>query len=145
MLQYLLNDQIFVTYICPSFWFINSIFVLFFEIILGIRAPYGRYNTKNTGIPVRLAWFIQELPCFIIPCYLLYNHWSSVTMTKFIIIGFFLIHYFQRYVKYEGLSLKHVRMFKIKRRKGKIMGRKLNTIDKWVRKRKEWVYRISEV
>jgi hypothetical protein len=28
---------------------------------------------------------------------------------------------------------------------GKIMGRKLNTIDKWVRKRKEWVYRISEV
>jgi hypothetical protein len=36
-------------------------------------------------------------------------------------------------------------MFKIERRKGKIMGRKLNTIDKWVRKRKEWVYRISEV
>jgi len=103
MLEYLLNDQIFVSYTCPYLWFISAIFIFFGEIILGIRAPYGRYNTKNSGIPSRLAWFIQELPCFVIPCYLLYNQWSSVTITKFIIIGFFLIHYFQRVFIYPML------------------------------------------
>jgi len=110
MLKYLLNDQIFVTYICPCFWFIGSIFVFFFEIILGIRAPYGRYNTKNSGIPARLAWFIQEVPCFIIPSYLLYYHWSSVSITNFIIVGLFLIHYFQRYVTCETIKkMKYIR------------------------------------
>lgn len=98
MLKYLLNDRIFVSYICPCLWFISSAFVIILEVILGIRAPYGRYNTTNKGIPVRLAWLIQELPCFIIPSYLLYYYWSSVTITKFIIVGLFLIHYFQRYV-----------------------------------------------
>jgi hypothetical protein len=100
MLNYLLNDRLFVSYICPSFWFVGSIAVFIAEIILDIKVPYGRYNTSNSGVPVRLAWFIQELPCFVIPCYLLYSHWSLVTMTKFMIIGFFLTHYFQRYVEY---------------------------------------------
>jgi hypothetical protein len=103
MLKYLLNDRIFVSYTCPWLWFTSSAFVFFLEIILGIRAPYGRYNTNNGGISARLAWFIQELPSFMIPSYLLYYHWSSVTITKFIIIGLFLIHYFQRYVKYERI------------------------------------------
>jgi hypothetical protein len=96
MLEYILNDRLVVTYIIPYFWLICSPVVLISEIILGYRAPYGRYNTSNNGIPARLAWFIQELPSFTIPCYLLYYHWSSVTITKFIIVGLYLIHYFQR-------------------------------------------------
>jgi hypothetical protein len=98
MLKYILDDRTFVNYTIPYSWLINSGFVLLFGTILGIKAPYGRYNTSNSGVPVRLAWFIQELPSFVVPCYLLYYHWSSVTLTKFIIVGFYLIHYFQRYV-----------------------------------------------
>lgn len=100
MLEYLLNDRIFVTYICPSLWIISAIFVFILEIILGIRAPYGRYNTTNKGIPVKLAWFIQEFPSFLIPSYLIYYYWSSITLTKFLIVSLYLIHYFQRYVTY---------------------------------------------
>lgn len=97
MLEYLLNDRIFVTYTCPYVWIISSIFIVIFQGILGIRAPYGRYNNSNSGIPGRLAWFFQESPCFFIPCYLLYQYWSLVTLTKFLLITFFLVHYFQRY------------------------------------------------
>ncbi|CAF0744873.1 unnamed protein product [Rotaria sordida] len=96
MLKYILNDQNFVCYVLPYLWFINSFIVIFCELVLNIKAPYGRYNTNNSGVPARLAWFIQELPSFMIPCYLLYYHWSSVSITKFIIVGLFLIHYFQR-------------------------------------------------
>jgi hypothetical protein len=97
MLEYIVNDRIFVTYICPYTWIISSIFVLVFQGFVGIKAPYGRYNNSNSGIPARLAWFIQELPCFIIPCYLLYKYWSSISIIKFLLTAFFLIHYFQRY------------------------------------------------
>ncbi|CAF3440680.1 unnamed protein product [Rotaria sp. Silwood1] len=103
MLKYILNDQNFVSYICPYLWFIGAVFVLLFEIIFDFKASYGRYNTNNSGVPVRLAWFIQELPSFTIPCYLLYYHWSSVSITKFIIVSYFLIHYFQRVFIYPML------------------------------------------
>ncbi|CAF0831492.1 unnamed protein product [Adineta steineri] len=103
MLEYILNDHIFVSYTCPYLWFIGAAVVLLFEVILDIKAPYGRYNTTNGGIPVRLAWFIQELPSFVVPCYILYNNWSSISITKLIIISFFLIHYFQRVFIYPML------------------------------------------
>jgi 3-oxo-5-alpha-steroid 4-dehydrogenase 1 len=104
MLEYILNDRIFVTYICPYTWIISSVFVVIFQGIVGIKASYGRYNNSNSGISGRLAWFIQECPCFIIPCYLLYQYWSSVTLTKFLLMAFFLIHYFQRVFIYPMLT-----------------------------------------
>lgn len=112
MLTFILNDENFVTYVCPYLWFISSFFVFFFEIILNIKAPYGRYNNNDSGVPVRLAWFIQELPCFTIPCYLLYYHWSSISLTKFIIVGLFLIHYFQRYVHLKMIiTLNYIKLY----------------------------------
>ncbi|CAF1076826.1 unnamed protein product [Adineta steineri] len=103
MLQHIFNDRLFVTYICPYTWIISSVFIVIFQGILGIKAPYGRYNESNHGIPGRLAWFIQELPCFIIPCYLLSQYWSSISLIKFLLIIFFLIHYFQRVFIYPML------------------------------------------
>ncbi|CAF2623346.1 unnamed protein product [Rotaria sp. Silwood2] len=85
MLKYILNDQNFVSYVCPYLWFISAFLVIVLEFVVNIKAPYGRYNINNSGIPARLAWFTQELPCVIIPCYLLYYHWSSLSITKFII------------------------------------------------------------
>ncbi|CAF4784301.1 unnamed protein product, partial [Rotaria magnacalcarata] len=95
MLDYIPNDQTIVTYVFPYMWLISSVLVVFLEIVLNIKATYGRYNTSGSGISARLAWFIQELPSFFVPCFLLYYHQSSLSMTKFAIIGLFLIHYFQ--------------------------------------------------
>ncbi|CAF0940623.1 unnamed protein product [Adineta ricciae] len=103
MLEYIFNDRLFVTYTCPYVWFISASLVFVLETIIGIRAPYGRYNTNNSGVPVRLAWFIQECPCVFVTCYLLYTNWSSVSFTKFFILGLFLIHYFQRVFIYPML------------------------------------------
>jgi len=96
-------DRILVTYICPYIWIISSVFVVILQGIVGIKASYGRYNNSNSGIPGRLAWFIQESPCFIIPSYLLYQNWTSVSITKFLLMAFFLIHYFQRVFIYPML------------------------------------------
>lgn len=103
MLNYLLNDRIFVSYTCPTLWFVGAIAVILFEVILDFKAPYGRYNTSNRGIPVRTAWILQELPSFFVPSYLLYQYWPLVTTTKFLLISFFLIHYSQRYVKHVNI------------------------------------------
>jgi hypothetical protein len=101
MFEYFLDDRLFVTYTCPYLWLIGSFLVVFLELVVNIKAPYGRYNTTNSGIPVRMAWFIQELPSFAIPCYLVYYHWTSLTLTKSIIIAWFSMHYFQRFVSYR--------------------------------------------
>lgn len=98
MLKYLLNDRLFASYTVPFFWFIGGILVVFLELVVNMKASYGRYNSSNSGIPVRTAWILQELPSFAVPCVLLIHHWSSVTPTKFVILSLFLIHYFQRYV-----------------------------------------------
>ena len=96
MREFIFDDRILVTYTYPYTCIISAIFVVLLEGVVGIRAPYGRYNKNNSGIPARLAWFIQELPCFLIPCYLLYYYWSFLTLTKFLVIAFYLVHYFQR-------------------------------------------------
>ena len=96
MLEYIFDDRLFVSYTCPYLWFISAALVVVLELFINMKAPYGRYNTSNAGIPVRTAWFIQELPSFVVPCYLLYHHGSSVSFTNFVIVGWYLIHYFQR-------------------------------------------------
>jgi len=103
MLKYLLHDRLFASYTVPFFWFIGGIFVVFLELVVNIKAPYGRYNSSNSGIPVRTAWILQELPSFVVPSVLLIHHWSSVTPTKFVILSLFLIHYFQRVFIYPML------------------------------------------
>ena len=96
MFEYLYNDRLLASYTVPFVWFGSGILVIILEVFVNIKAPYGRYNTSNAGIPVRLAWFLQELPSFAVPCYLLYYHWSTVTPTKLIILSLYLMHYFQR-------------------------------------------------
>ena len=98
MFEYLFDDRLFVTCTVPYLFFIGGIAVIFFELVVNIKAEYGRYNTNNSGVPVRLAWFIQELPSFAVPCYLFYHHWPLVTSTKFVVLNLYLIHYLQRCV-----------------------------------------------
>lgn len=68
--------------------------------VLGIRIPYGRYSSSKFGwgVESRTAWFIQELPAFAVPVLLILfcrSQYSS-TSPNAILVGYFLVHYFQR-------------------------------------------------
>lgn len=77
------------------------VFVL--ETAGGMRAAYGRYNIKNSGLSAPIAWLIQECPAFLIPLGLLlyrgvylYDKFNRIN-TNLILLGFFMIHYFNRF------------------------------------------------
>ncbi|KAM6899474.1 3-oxo-5-alpha-steroid 4-dehydrogenase 1 isoform 1-T1 [Xenentodon cancila] len=78
-----------------------------FVSLLFESVPYGRYATDKYGFPVnvKLAWFVQELPSFFLPVYLLF--WASCSKTSLLpnqlLIGMFLCHYFQRALIYPFL------------------------------------------
>ncbi|KAL3872770.1 hypothetical protein ACJMK2_035971 [Sinanodonta woodiana] len=69
-------------------------------LLYGITAPYGRYARAGWGCYIngKLAWFVQEIPSFVVPLLILFysnctklDRWSNR-----ILIGLFLIHYLQR-------------------------------------------------
>ncbi|XP_022324490.2 3-oxo-5-alpha-steroid 4-dehydrogenase 2-like [Crassostrea virginica] len=64
-------------------------------------APYGRYVRAGWGVPVsaRLAWFLQELPSFLVPLLISlgrYNDFQNLHAHNNVLIGCFLLHYFHR-------------------------------------------------
>lgn len=93
-----------------------TIFIIALGAVLGFigvfdcRIPYGRYGTDKEGffysigltsckIPAKLAWFVQELPSFVIPMYCLLNvggkHVGEVN-PNIVLLGMFVLHYFNR-------------------------------------------------
>ncbi|XP_053569053.1 3-oxo-5-alpha-steroid 4-dehydrogenase 1 [Bombina bombina] len=69
-----------------------------------IRVPYGRYANSVFGppVPVRFAWFIQELPSLTLP--ILYTLWypEQSTASRILLTGF-ICHYIQRTLVYPFL------------------------------------------
>nr|XP_002120345.1 3-oxo-5-alpha-steroid 4-dehydrogenase 1-like [Ciona intestinalis] len=68
-------------------------------IVSGINAPYGRYTSSSWGLPInsKLAWFLQELPAFLIPVFSYFTMTSSnVSTPALILLSVFLLHYFNR-------------------------------------------------
>ncbi|KAM4538625.1 3-oxo-5-alpha-steroid 4-dehydrogenase 1 isoform 1-T2 [Odontesthes bonariensis] len=78
-----------------------------FVSLLFENVPYGRYATSKYGFPVnvKFAWFVQELPSFLVPFCLVV--WASSAKTSLLpnrlLIGMFLCHYFQRAIIYPFL------------------------------------------
>ncbi|XP_051927837.1 3-oxo-5-alpha-steroid 4-dehydrogenase 1 [Hippocampus zosterae] len=78
-----------------------------FVCLLFVNASYGRYSSSKYGflINVKLAWFIQELPAFLVPVYLLV--WTSSEkrslLANQLLIAMFLCHYTQRALIYPFL------------------------------------------
>ncbi|XP_053322852.1 3-oxo-5-alpha-steroid 4-dehydrogenase 1 [Spea bombifrons] len=62
-----------------------------------IRMPYGRYSSSTFGppVPVRWAWFIQELPSFAFPVYFILSQ-PKVGAVNLTLLGAFTLHYFHR-------------------------------------------------
>ena len=91
-------------------WFLLSVGAL--TVLLDfarVQAPYGRYSDNKgllytlllTGlkVPARLGWFLQEMPSFIIPLYLVLTvggrHVGQIN-PNIVLIGMFILHYFNR-------------------------------------------------
>ena len=88
----------------------SVVFVL--ETGLGMRAAYGRYNTKNSGLSAPIAWLIQESPAFIIPfsfmfyrSAFLFDRQNKSINSNFILLFYFMMHYFNRYTTINRSSI----------------------------------------
>lgn len=79
-----------------------------FVTLLFVNVPYGRYATSKYGFPVnvKFAWFIQELPAFLVPLYLVV--WTSskkaTLLPNQLLTAMFLWHYVQRLVVTYGVT-----------------------------------------
>ncbi|KAL6100178.1 srd5a1 [Pungitius sinensis] len=78
-----------------------------FVTLLFENVPYGRYATSRYGFPVnaRLAWFVQELPAFLVPLCLVV--WTSSGKTSLLpnrlLIAMYFCHYVHRSLIYPFL------------------------------------------
>ena len=92
----------FLEFWAPVIMIVIGFLVLIVETLGKMRAAYGRYNTKNHGLSAPIAWLVQECPAFFVPFVLLiYRHVflfdkENKINTNFILLSFFMIHYFNR-------------------------------------------------
>jgi len=83
--------------------------------LIFIPAPYGRYaegasRAFGPGVPVRLAWLVQESPAFLVPVLILLCISAGtsiplpdVSTPNCILLSLFLFHYFHRSFVYSLL------------------------------------------
>ncbi|XP_036372195.1 3-oxo-5-alpha-steroid 4-dehydrogenase 1 [Megalops cyprinoides] len=78
-----------------------------FLTLLFENVPYGRYASSKYGFPVnvKFAWFVQELPAFVVPLYLVLGT-SAAQLSQLpnrLIIAMYFCHYVQRSIIYPFL------------------------------------------
>lgn len=85
-------------------------FVLLLSQFTSLRVPYGRYGNdsgwrgvlafvKAVKLPARFAWFLQELPAFVVPLVFVLNvggRYVGELNPNIVLLGMFLLHYFNR-------------------------------------------------
>ncbi|XP_066923523.1 3-oxo-5-alpha-steroid 4-dehydrogenase 1-like [Clytia hemisphaerica] len=99
-----LDKEVFILHFCSSLMMFTGCLVyviLFFQ-----PATYGRYSNATgnllfCAIPARTAWFLQEVPAFmisIILVFLVILEWlpGGYTRTQLFVLSWFICHYFQR-------------------------------------------------
>ena len=72
--------------------------------LIFLKAEYGRYFSANStqkygfGVNARVAWFVQELPAFVVPCVLVcYARKDIFGLTPNIfLLSLLLLHYTHR-------------------------------------------------
>uniref|UniRef100_A0A8C9QQ53 3-oxo-5-alpha-steroid 4-dehydrogenase n=2 Tax=Scleropages formosus TaxID=113540 RepID=A0A8C9QQ53_SCLFO len=100
--------------LCLSSLILTYCWVLFgMGIVLSIKQtrsreiPYGRYAGKSNSrrfIPAKLAWFLQELPSFLVPMLLVWRSGWRCGMGRMLLLSLFCAHYFQRTFVYSLLT-----------------------------------------
>ena len=72
-----------------------------FVLLQIVNAPYGRYSNTSVwgfGVPVRLAWVVQEIPSFFVPVLLVFftDGRQMPRLPNVLLLGLVITHYFQR-------------------------------------------------
>lgn len=84
---------------CLSYLMMLMALVTFLTLLFE-NVPYGRYTSSKYGFPVhvKVAWFIQELPAFLVPLNLIL--WASplkiTVLPNQLLLGMYFCHYIQR-------------------------------------------------
>ena len=87
-----------------------GIVLLLVSMFTSARIPYGRYSSDHfwsgwlgfttwLKVPARLGWFLQELPAFVVPLYLVLNvggKYVGEFNPNIILLGMFILHYINR-------------------------------------------------
>ena len=63
------------------------------------QPSYGRHMGPSPlarMVPARVGWFLQEMPAFLIPVLLMLTSHKGSSMGKYLLLGTFCMHYFQR-------------------------------------------------
>ncbi|XP_076026776.1 3-oxo-5-alpha-steroid 4-dehydrogenase 2a isoform X2 [Genypterus blacodes] len=68
------------------------------------HTPYGRYAEAGPSCPSRPAWFLQELPSFLVPLLLDRLHQQRHHLGRTLLLCTFTLHYFQRTFIYAFLT-----------------------------------------
>ncbi|XP_067115787.1 3-oxo-5-alpha-steroid 4-dehydrogenase 2-like [Osmerus mordax] len=72
------------------------------------HTPYGRYvgcdGPPGRTCPAKLAWFLQELPSFLVPVLLVLTTDSQHSLGRNLLLWTFCLHYFQRTFIYSLLN-----------------------------------------
>ncbi|KAI3362641.1 hypothetical protein L3Q82_001719 [Scortum barcoo] len=71
------------------------------------QTSYGRHmghSSSDRMVPARLAWFFQELPAVLIPLLLMLTSHKPSGTGKYLLLGTFCMHYFQRTFVYSLLT-----------------------------------------
>lgn len=79
-------------------WVWIAIGIISFMYLLFKPAPYGRHVAKGWGPTLnnQLAWFLMEVPVFIIVLIYGLMHYEHLSLVSLILIAMFLLHYFNR-------------------------------------------------
>ncbi|MBN9293643.1 MAG: DUF1295 domain-containing protein [Flavobacteriia bacterium] len=79
-------------------WIWIAVALVTFIALLKITAPYGRHTKSSWGplIDNKLGWFIMEFFVLIVLSYFVITGSNVQSVTNFIIIGFFALHYLNR-------------------------------------------------
>lgn len=83
---------------CLSYFMMLMAFVTFVALLF-VNVPYGRYASTRYGFPVnvKFAWFVQELPSFLVPLGLMLSSCARIThLPNQLLLVMYLCHYFQR-------------------------------------------------
>lgn len=93
-------------------WVMSFLAIVVFICLYFITAGYGQFRTKRWGYSIdnRVAWFLMEAPVFFVMLIIWCRAGFPFHLPELILLGLFLVHYFQRSFVFPGLMKGHSRM-----------------------------------
>ena len=93
-------------------WVMSFLAIVVFICLYFITAGYGQFRTKRWGYSIdnQVAWFLMEAPVFFVMLIIWCRAEFPFHLPELILLGLFLVHYFQRSFVFPSLMKGHSRM-----------------------------------